>query len=64
MSAPSALRVYLPLLLLGVAAGLVHRVARNRPEATHRRFFDILWILMILAGAPLWLFAAAALGWL
>jgi hypothetical protein len=59
-----ALRIYLPLLVLGGTAGFVHAVARSRAERRQRRLYDLLWILMLLLGAPAWLFVAAALGWL
>jgi hypothetical protein len=59
-----ALRLYLPLLLLGVGAGLMQLLGRRSPDPRRRRFMDIGWILLLLAGAPLWLFVAAALGWL
>jgi hypothetical protein len=59
-----ALRIYLPLLLLGACAGLVHAIGQRATTPRRRRAFQITWILMILLGAPLWLFVAAALGWI
>lgn len=59
-----AVRIYLPLLALGAAAGLVQAVGRNAATSRRRRLLQIVWILMILLGAPAWLFVAAALGWL
>ena len=59
-----ALRLYLPLFLIGVAAGLVHLLGRRSRDPKRRRLLDIVWILILLAGAPLWLFLAAALGWI
>ncbi len=59
-----AVLAYLPLLLLGAAAGLVQAVGRRAATPRRRRAFQIGWILIILAGAPLWLLVAAALGWL
>jgi hypothetical protein len=59
-----ALALYLPLLLLGGAAGLVQALARRSPDPRRRRALDFTWILLLLLGAPAWLFAAAALGWL
>ncbi len=59
-----ALRLYLPLFLIGVAAGLVHLAGRRSADPRRRRLLDALWILLLLAGAPLWLFVAAALGWI
>ncbi len=58
------LRLYLPLLLIGAAAGLVQALGRSSSSPRRRRLCQIVWILMLLAGAPMWLFAAAALGWL
>jgi hypothetical protein len=58
------LRVYLPLLALGAAAGLLHALARRSPDPRRRRLLDILWIMTLLAGAPAWLFLAVALRWL
>jgi len=59
-----ALALYLPLLLVGAAAGLVHALARRSPDPRRRRALDLVWILLLLLGAPAWLFTAAALGWL
>jgi hypothetical protein len=56
--------MYLPLLLLGAGAGLVHSLGRRATTSTSRRAYQIAWILMILVGAPLWLLVAAALGWI
>jgi len=58
------LRLYLPLFLIGTAAGVVHLVGRRSRDPLRRRLFDIVWILILLAGAPLWLFLAAAMGWI
>ena len=58
-----ALRVYLPLLALGAAAGLVQALGHAAAGPRRRRLL-VTWILMILVGAPAWLFVAAALGWL
>ena len=59
-----ALRLYLPLFLIGAAAGFVHLLGRRSRVPRRRRLLDIAWILILLAGAPLWLFVAAALGWI
>lgn len=58
------LRIYLPLLLLGAASGWVYTLSLRAPRGQRRRALQITWILMLLAGAPLWLFVAAALGWM
>ncbi len=60
----SALRVYLPLLLLGAAAGAIYSATVRAPPSKRRRVLQITWILMILVGAPLWLFVATTLGWM
>jgi hypothetical protein len=53
--------VLAPLLLLGVAAGVLHALARRAGDPRRRRAYDIAWILTLLAGGPVWLFVAAAL---
>jgi hypothetical protein len=58
------LRIYLPLVLLGAVAGVVNVLGRRSPDPRRRRLCDIVWILILLAGAPVWLFVAAALGWM
>jgi hypothetical protein len=52
-----------PLLAIGFAAGAIRAVAL-RPDAPprRRRALQAGWVLLLLAGAPLWLVAAAALG--
>ena len=53
-----------PLVLVGAAAGalfaLSHRTGLS-PRA--RRACSVLWVVTLLAGAPLWLLFAATLGW-
>jgi hypothetical protein len=51
-----------PLLLLGFAAGAL-RAAALRPGLPPRRHRALQagWVLLLLAGAPLWLILAAAL---
>ncbi len=58
-----ALGLYLPLLGLGAAAGLVQVLARRSPPP-RRRVLDLVWILLLLVGAPAWLAVAGALGWM
>ncbi len=58
------LRIYLPLLLLGALAGFVYTLSLRTPPSRRRRVLQITWILMILVGAPVWLFVAATLGWM
>ncbi len=54
--------LYGPLLLLGFAAGAIRAVAQ-RPGMTPRlrRTLQALWVLVLLAGAPMWLVLAAVL---
>jgi hypothetical protein len=56
------LALYGPLLLLGAAAGAL-RALGQRPglPARTRRTFGISWVLLLLVGAPAWLFLAATL---
>jgi hypothetical protein len=51
-----------PLLVIGLAAGAIRALAL-RPGAprARRRALQALWVFLLLAGAPLWLVAAAAL---
>ena len=60
----NAVRLYVPLLLIGATAGMVQVLGRRSADRGRRRLYDILWILILLAGAPVWLFVAAALGWI
>lgn len=52
-----------PLLLLGAASGAL-RVLAQQPRVSpgRRRALQAGWVLLLLAGVPLWLVAAAALG--
>ncbi len=59
-----ALRLYLPLLLLGAAAGAVQALGRRSASPARRRLWQIVWILLLLVGAPAYLFLAATLGWI
>ncbi len=64
MSGPARLALhYGPLVLLGFAAGALWALSR-RPGLTPgaRRVYSVLWIVTLLAGAPLWLFFAATVG--
>jgi hypothetical protein len=52
----------LPLLLLGAAAGALRVLARNPAlPPGRRRALQAAWVLILLAGVPLWLVLAAAL---
>ena len=57
------LAIYGPLLLIGLAAGAL-RALGQRPglPTSARRAYGIGWVLLLLIGAPAWLFAAATLG--
>jgi hypothetical protein len=51
-----------PLLLIGLASGALRILARL-PDGTprRRRALQAAWVLLLLAGVPLWLVLAAAL---
>jgi hypothetical protein len=52
-----------PLLLVGFAAGALRALSlKPGTPPARRRLLTALWILLLLAGGPLWLFLAAALG--
>jgi hypothetical protein len=59
---PKLLLLLAPLLAVGFAAGAIRAVAR-RPDLPprRRRALQALWVLLLLAGAPLWLVLAAVL---
>jgi hypothetical protein len=51
-----------PLLLLGAAAGAMRALTRDPALAPRRRrALQAGWVLLLLAGVPLWLVLAAAL---
>ncbi len=54
--------LYGPLLLAGFGAGAI-RTAARRPSLAprRRRALQAAWVLVLLAGVPLWLVAAALL---
>ncbi len=56
--------LYGPLVLLGFSAGALWALS-HRPGLSPRarRVFLVLWIVTLLAGAPLWLLFAATVGW-
>ena len=58
------LRLYLPLLMVGALAGLLYTLSRRAADPRRRILYQLAWILTLLAGGPLWLFTAAALGWI
>ena len=58
------LALYGPLILVGFAAGALWALSQ-RPGLSPgaRRVCSVLWVVTLLAGAPLWLFFAATVGW-
>jgi hypothetical protein len=56
-----SLRVLLPLLLVGFAAGGLRAAAQRAQAPGARRLLTFGWIALLLFGAPLWLFLAATL---
>ncbi len=62
LDARTALLLGLPLLLLGAASGALRVLARQPGVAPRRRrALQAAWVLILLAGVPLWLVLAAAL---
>jgi hypothetical protein len=58
----AALLLGVPLLLLGAAAGALRVLARAPGlPPRRRRALQAAWVLVLLAGVPLWLVLAAAL---
>ncbi len=59
----AALLLGVPLLLLGAISGALRVLARH-PGITprRRRTLQAAWVLLLLAGVPLWLVLTAALG--
>lgn len=58
----SALLLGLPLLALGALSGALRVLARNPAlPSRRRRLLQAAWVLVLLAGVPLWLVASAAL---
>jgi hypothetical protein len=58
----AAVLLGVPLLLLGAASGALRVLARNPSFAPRRRrALQAAWVLLLLAGVPLWLVASAAL---
>ena len=61
-SLSQALWLLVPLFLVAFAAGALRAAAARQAEPRRRRLFQLLWVLLLLVGTPLWLFAAATLG--
>ncbi len=55
--------LYGPLILVGFAAGALFALSHRPGLSPHaRRACSVLWVLTLLAGAPLWLLFAATVG--
>jgi len=54
--------IFLPLFLLAFTAGGLRVLGQRQASERRRRLFQIAWILLLLLGAPLWIFVAVALG--
>jgi len=51
-----------PLFVLGAGAGALRGLALREPPGSRRgRTLTAVWVLLLLAGAPLWLVLAAVL---
>ena len=50
-----------PLLLLGAASGALRALALAAPAGRRRRALTAGWVLLLLAGVPVWLILAAVL---
>ena len=58
----SDLLLGVPLVLLGAASGALRALARQPSLAPgRRRAYQAGWVLVLLAGVPLWLVLAAVL---
>jgi len=54
--------IFLPLFLLAFAAGGLRVLGQRQATERRRRLYQIGWILLLVLGVPLWLFAAVTLG--
>jgi membrane-anchored protein YejM (alkaline phosphatase superfamily) len=59
-----ALLVFGPISLLAFAAGALRVLAHRHRDRRRRRVLQAIWLALLLAAVPLWLFAAATFGWL
>ncbi len=58
----SAVLLFGPLLALGFAAGAIRATARRGDRSPRgRRALQALWVVLLLAGVPVWLVLAAVL---
>lgn len=58
-SLSQALWIFGPLFLLSFGAGVIRALGQRQAAERRRRLFQLLWVLLLLVGAPLWLFVAA-----
>jgi hypothetical protein len=54
--------VILPMLVIGFAAGALRAAGLRATEPRTKKLLAFAWIALLLVGAPLWLFFAAAIG--
>ncbi len=50
-----------PLFALAFAAGALRAAGLRQADPRRRRLLQFLWVALLFAGTPLWLFAAATL---
>jgi hypothetical protein len=58
-SLSQALWFFAPLFLIAFSAGALRAAALRQAQPERRRLYQVLWVLVLLVGTPLWLFAAA-----
>ncbi len=58
---PKLAALLLPLLAIGFASGAARALALRSASPRRRRALQALWVLLLLAGVPLWLVLAAVL---
>lgn len=51
-----------PVVLIGFVAGALRALAQRTAAPRRRRSLQAAWVLLLLAGVPLWLVLAAVLG--
>lgn len=51
-----------PLFVVAFSAGALRAAGLRQAAPRRRRLFQILWVLLLFLGAPIWLFVAATLG--
>ncbi len=61
-SLSQALWLLVPLSLVAFGAGALRAAGLRQQDPGRRRLFQLLWVLLLFLGTPLWLFAAATLG--